>query len=410
MNNLIIFSILLSLYSLNVWPQENQPSDQSTKSIRDKEIEENKENDPFPTCNECSSYFKTQEEAAFNLTPSSAEKGKGNTRAVYILQKGRKVYERYNSVSSNQNAFRIWSMSKSIASLLIGRRIFENKMDLNDPLEKYYPQLKEKKFKGKITIENLLTMSSGLEWNETYENNPLKSHVIRMLYLKPSQDMGLYTLNRNQLYPPGAIFNYSSGETNLLMRVLKESFKESFKEEESPLKSYLSYPWNSLFTPLDITSATWETDRSQTFVGSSYLYMRTYDLAKIGQLILDKGLHKGERLLSEEYLKRSFQAHPASCNTKPSRYEPSYSYGYSWWLNAPCPERKEKIKAFANLPDDLILALGHHGQTMAIFPSLKAVAIRFGADKESVFNREAWLNAVYQGLLANWESNLGEVQ
>jgi len=356
--------------------------------------------DEFKVCQNCFSQFSEQEQMSFNIQNQEATP---NTRSILIIKSDVIVYERYSHETSITKAHRLWSMSKSIASLLIGRRIFEDKMALKDPLSKYYPHLSYDREKASISLENLLTMTSGIDWKEIYEENPFASDVIKMLYLGQNKDMPKYVLSKNQKYPPGYHFYYSSGETNLLMGALKESFPS--------LEEYKKYPWQSLFTPLGITSAQWETDEANTFVGSSYLYMSARDLAKIALFILHDGIlplnpnsndtkeTTPTRLISSEYLAQSFRPVSASCTTQTDPSSPPYSYGLSWWLNAPCKEREEsQKKAFSQLPDNLILALGHHGQTLAIFPSEQALAIRFGADKDKKFDREKWLEAVYKGL------------
>ncbi len=352
----------------------------------------------FRQCTDCQSYFHNQEQFAFGEAPHLRGAAPWRTHSVLIFQGGEIVSERYSKETAQNKPHRLWSMTKSISSLLIGIRQQEGGLSLHDPLSKFYPQLLNRPDKRTLTLKHLLTMTSGIDWQEVYEDNPLKSDVIRMLYLKENKDMANFVLTHGQRYRPGEYFSYSSGETNLLMGALKESF--------STLEEYQAYPWQKLFSPLNIESAQWETDHAGTFVGSSYLYMTARDLSKIGKLILDQGQYsspndaeaEARTLISADYLRQSFLPANASCTTKPEAHSAAFSYGYSWWLNAPCPERPHRKKAFAQLPDDLILALGHHGQTMAIFPSQNAVAVRFGADKKGRFDREKWLEAVYENL------------
>ncbi len=351
---------------------------------------------PFKVCESCQSYFKNQEDFAFGQSSKLKAPVKWDTRSVLIVQGGEIVSERYSSVTSKEKPHRLWSMTKSISSLLIGLRQSEGELSIEDPISKYFNQLNNLPEKRNLKIKHLLTMTSGIDWQEIYEENPFKSDVIRMLYLKENKDMANFVLSHPQRYRPGEYFYYSSGETNLLMGVLKKSF--------SSLDEYHDYPWKKLFTPLGIKSAQWEIDHSGTFVGSSYLYMSARDLSKIAQMLLNKGIHhdpvkeESISILSHDYIRESFNPVSASCSTHLKYNSKGHSYGYSWWLNAPCPERPNKKKAYPSLPDDLVMAFGHHGQTMAIFPSQDAVAIRFGADKEQRFDREKWLESVYENL------------
>ena len=343
---------------------------------------------PIQVCLDCFSNFKAQENIAFPTTQK--ENKKWDTQSVLIIQDEQIVYERYNKNTSQNAPQRLWSMSKSISSLLIGIRSYQNKIKLDQRLPHFFAYLENQPFKRDITIKNLLRMTSGIEWQEVYETNPLNSDVIKMLYLEENKNMASYVLSTGQRYRPGKYFYYSSGETNLLMAALKKTFPS--------IEDYQDFPWQHLFNPLDIQTASWETDKSGTFVGSSYLFMSARDLAKIGQLVLNKGIHKEERLLSQEYLDLSFTPSSASCTTELAPNALAYSYGLGWWLNSPCLERKQNPKAFEQLPDDLIMALGHHGQTLAIFPSQNTIAIRFGADKSQPFPRGQWLEEVYKGI------------
>lgn len=358
----------------------------------------------FKVCENCQSYFKNQEQFAFGESPQfHNDPVKWSTHSILIMQGGEIVSERYAKHFSIDKPHRLWSMTKSISSLLIGLRAHEGHLSLNDPLSKFFTEVQNRPEKRTLTLKHLLTMTSGIDWQEIYEDNPFKSDVIKMLYLKENKDMANFVLSHPQRYRPGKYFYYSSGETNLLMGALKKSF--------SSLQTYQNYPWKALFEPLNIKTAQWETDHSGTFVGSSYLYMSPRDLSKIAKLILNRGLNDDQKqIISPEYIRESFLPSAASCTTQLRESEPAFSYGYSWWLNAPCPERSRRKKAYENLPDDLILALGHHGQTMGIFPSLNAVAIRFGADKVQNFNREKWLENVYENLRTFIQQQRSDIQ
>ncbi len=315
-------------------------------------------------------------------------RGDWSTNAVYIMKDGQLLYEKYDNGFNEEKPHRLWSVTKSLSSLLIGMRLEELSLPLHEPIKNKITELKSQ---FPITVKHLLQMSSGLKWNEYYESNPFQSDVVAMLYLK--EDMGSFTAKKPSLNPPGLHFSYSSGETNLLMYW----FRKTFKDREA----HDNYPWKKLFEPMGIQSATWEQDRSGTFVGSSYGYMTAKDLAKIGQLILQGGSWKvqGEEeareipILSSSFLKESFRNAPAVCSTSYSSAKKNPSYGFHWWLNHDCIQKK---RPYPNLPEDLIMALGHHGQVLAIFPSQKLVAVRFGADKKARFPLNEWLETLYK--------------
>ncbi|MCR9206245.1 MAG: serine hydrolase, partial [Halobacteriovoraceae bacterium] len=242
--------------------------------------------------------------------------------------------------------------------------------------------------KKEIRMRDLLQMSSGIFWNEFYEGNPFQSHVVKMLYLSQRKDMAAFTASQRMRDQPGQYFNYSSGETNLLMGILKETFEA---EEE-----YLNFPWTMLFNPLGMTNVTWERDGNNVFVGSSYLYMKPRDLARLGRLYLKEGKWMGEQLVPKQYVLNSLKASPASCQNNRSGSMRKFTYGYQWWLNQKCPEKG--IQSVPKVDESIFMALGHHGQTMAVFPKHELIAVRVGADKRKRFNRDAWLQSISQTL------------
>lgn len=319
--------------------------------------------------------LKQQEDLAFY-------QGQWRTNTVLILRDNEVVYEKYAPGFERDKPQRLWSITKSLSSLLIGIRL--NELNLG-PNEKVKRILNELKTPYPLTVRHLLQMSSGLKWNEFYESNPFQSDVVAMLYEK--KDMGLFTARKPSLLPPGQRFAYSSGETNLLMKWFHDTF--DLKEKHD------LYPWEKLFHPLGIQTATWEQDQSGTFVGSSYAYMSARDLAKIGQLVLQGGQWGEEKILPQRYLSESLKNAPVVCSTPFPKESKGASYGFHWWLNRSCSQRK---RPYPDLPEDLILALGHHGQTLAIFPTQKLIAIRFGADKKKRFPRGKWLKSVLEGI------------
>ena len=123
--------------------------------------------------------------------------------------------------------------------------------------------------------------------------------------------MAQYTSERPIAYKPGNVFNYSSGETNLLMGILKKAINNK--------ERYNDFPWKELFEPLGMKNITWEQDQSGTFVGSSYLYMPSRELIKFGELFLNQGNWKGKRVLSSSWVRFSYELAPAVNKTETER-------------------------------------------------------------------------------------------
>ena len=294
---------------------------------------------------------------------------KYSTKSFLIIKDGKTLYQNSSKLYSVEKKQRVWSATKSIAGTLIGIAEKHGLINRNELVSKYYP-----KVSNKLTIQHLLNMSSGLTWNESYESNPLNSDVLKMLYISNFKDMAKFVSKKDQKYQPGEYFNYSSGESNFLMSVLQKKLS---------LSDYESFPWRKLFIPLGIKDVTWERDHQNNFVASSYLYISPVDLAKIGQLYLNKGEWNGVQIFDEEWVEFSSLNSPSTFKTELKGHMSGATYGAHWWLNKAHPKFGKKHK---NAPVDILMALGHHGQSMTIIPSEKMIIVRTANDRENRFN------------------------
>lgn len=316
---------------------------------------------------------------------------KWQTNAVVIIKDDKIVYEKYRAGFEGEKGQRLWSVSKSVTSALVGIRWHQLSWSLQRPVYHLVEELNTP-LKQKITMTHLLQMSSGLAFNEFYESNPFQSHVVDMLYINGHRDMGSFTAKRRMRSRPGERFNYSSGETNLIMKALKATFNKA--------SDYQEFPWKFLFEPLGIKSATWEQDLSGVFVGSSYLFMSPYDLARFGRVYLNNGAWTagGEttQILPTQFIKESLKRSPAVCRNLQRGKRDRYTYGMHWWLNKECPNKNKRTHP--QLPQEAYMALGHHGQMLVIIPQERAIVVRLGSDKKKRFPRDKWLSKVYNAL------------
>ena len=154
-------------------------------------------------------------------------------------------------------------------------------------------------------------------------------------------------------------------------------------------------PWEYLFNPLEMSNVTWEQDRTGTFVGSSYLYMTPGDLAKLGLLYLRDGIWNGKRLLPEDWVEYSTMVAPAFAKTSLEGFANRENYGAHWWLNKSNKEKGFK-RPYPDAPESLCIALGHYGQSLAIFPEENMLVVRTAYDKNGEIN----LNTLYKLILA----------
>ncbi|MEX0276116.1 MAG: serine hydrolase domain-containing protein [Ruegeria sp.] len=265
-------------------------------------------------------------------------------RAVVVVKNGRIVGESYAPGFDTETPLLGWSMTKTVTAALIGSLVQANKMSLDDTLTATYPNWAQDG-REDITIEDMLAMSSGLDWNEDYGD---VSDVTRMLYLK--NNMAGFAADRPQSSETGSDFNYSSGTSTVLSRVWQDVVGDDS----------LTYPNDALFGPLAMTSTVLETDASDTFVGSSYMYATARDWARFGQLLLQDGVWDDQQVLPQGFTEWMFEPVETSNG--------QYAKGHLW-LQAPgSPSPFE----------DAVWLQGHDGQSIGIFPSRDMVVVRLG--------------------------------
>ncbi len=281
------------------------------------------------------------------------------TNAFVLIRRGALVHERYARGYTADTAALTWSVSKSFTSALVGAAVHAGHLRLDDPAGKYYPPLARDEL-ADLRVTDLLRMSSGLDWNETYEASPIFSSVMAMLYTRGRADMPAFVASHDLSHAPGSRWRYSSGDTMLLMAVLRGAVGEA---------AYADYPWTALFDPLGITRATWERDAAGNYVGSSYLHASARDLAKWGLLYLNDGVWDGRRILPEGWLAYTLTLAPAH-QTGDTRQ------GALVYLNTGDP------RPWPTAPADTFAALGHWGKSIFVIPSLDLVAVRLGDDRE----------------------------
>jgi CubicO group peptidase (beta-lactamase class C family) len=189
-----------------------------------------------------------------------------------------------------------------------------------------------------------------------------------MLYFATKKSSAQYVLQQIKRHEPGRKFNYSSGDTNIVMAALQRALPSKLKD---------NYPWEFLFDPLNI-NAIFERDHVGTFLGSSYLYLNTDDLLKIGLLIMNNGIFQDKQIISKSYLNYATGLNEAQGIHGNCDHSSGMTYGAMFWLNRPCKDRDINFK---DVPADLIMLLGYGGQNIFIFPSEKIVAVRVAQDK-----------------------------
>lgn len=290
------------------------------------------------------------------------------TDAAIVVHKGKIVFETYGKLWGGTRPHLGWSMAKSVVNALVGIAIRENKLKLSTTAaEAGYASAGA--HAARIRVEDLLNWSSGLKWAEVYEggDRPEQSDILNQLYHHGRQDTALYSVRRGLEFEPGRKWRYSSGDSNLLMGMLKSVYGSGYDD----------LPWKKLFDPLGMKSASWERDASGTFIGSSYVYATARDWARFGQLYLNKGEWCGQRILPQGWVEYSTTPPPAMREGRLAEASWGEIGGRHWWLNRPLPEAKMPSPWFG-VPEDAFAASGHWGQRVYVIPSLNLVAVRLG--------------------------------
>lgn len=289
--------------------------------------------------------------AAFGDDSPAAQKEALGTRAIVVVRGGRLLAERYADGFDENTPQLGWSMTKSVASLLAGRLVAQGMVALSDRgLQAAWTDDRRD-----ITVEDLLRMTSGLEWDETYD---LGTPITRMLYLEPG--MAEYVSSLPLESAPGSTQEYSSGSTNLLCRVLADKAGLT-----GPAAADL--PRAQLFAPLGLSSAVLETDATGLPVCSSYLWATPRDWAAIGQFALQNGAWNGAQLLPTDWM--TLTTTVTSVERTDDR-----AYALGWRANRLPDGTLEE----PDLPADAYWASGHDGQRIYVVPSADLVVVRLG--------------------------------
>ncbi|HET6968618.1 MAG TPA: serine hydrolase [Ornithinibacter sp.] len=274
------------------------------------------------------------------------------TRGIVVLRDGALVGERYADGFDATTPQLGWSMGKSVTNLLVGRLVLQKRIALEDA--ELRPEWTDER--RAITVDQLMRMTSGLTWDETYA---LGTPITQMLYAEG--DMAGYAASQPLAHQPGVYQQYSSGSTNILCGVLTDL--ADVPDADLPRQQVLG--------PLGLASATWEVDQVGTPVCSSYLWATPREWATIGQFALQDGEWAGERLLPEGWMAQSTTA------TDVNRSE-ERGYAAGWWVN----QQADGSLVNPDLPEDAYWASGHDGQRLYVVPSQRLVVARLGFTPE----------------------------
>ena len=289
------------------------------------------------------------------------------TVAVLAIKNDSILYEFYWDGYSDSSLSGSFSMAKSITSLLVGAALKEGKIrSLEEPVGNYLEEFRTGE-RAKVRIVDLLTMSSGTNWDESYAN-PFS--VTTELYY--GHNLYKTATGVSVVQQPGTLHRYKSGDTQLLGLIV----------EKATGKSLSAYASEKLWQPIGAEhAALWSTDQ---IGGSEKAYCcfnsNARDFARLGKLMLDSGRWKGNEIISLDYYRQSIKP----CLIPDESGQPCKYYGYQWWITPSRPE--------------VFYARGILGQYVIVIPSKKTILVRLGKKRSDkrIDNAPAEVNALIQ--------------
>ena len=258
-------------------------------------------------------------------------------RSILVSVDGTLLAEQYFHGAAPQHAANLKSASKSIISLLVGIALDRGDIESVDTtLDRFFPDTLDDPAKQGITIEDLLTMRSGLETtsNRNYGRWVQSGNWVR------------HVLTRPLVAEPGTRMIYSTGSTHLLSAIIT---KASGMDTHSFARRYLG-------EPMGISVPRWTADPQGIYFGGNEMSMTPRDMLAIGEMYLNCGRVGTTQIVSEDWVHTSVVAHATRTRS------PDRAYGYGWWVR--------DLSGY-----DAFYAWGYGGQFIYVVPDLRLVAV-----------------------------------
>jgi CubicO group peptidase (beta-lactamase class C family) len=260
-----------------------------------------------------------------------------NLHSLLVIRHGYIVSETYYAPYAQDTRHELYSCTKSFISTLVGIAVDQGKIrGLDERVIDYFPDRAFANLdaqKETMTVDDLLTMRSGLDWEE---GDPAYVEMYQ------SRDWVKYVLDKPMAQSPGSHFNYCSGCSHVLSAIVRQAAGMETR----------AYADQFLFEPLGIKNAGWDIDSTGMVIGGWGLHITPRQMAKLGYLYLHGGMWDGQQIVSAEWVKAATQRHTDT--------DGSSDYGYQWWLY---PDRG----AYA--------ALGRFGQTIFVVPESDLIIV-----------------------------------
>jgi CubicO group peptidase (beta-lactamase class C family) len=285
-----------------------------------------------------------------------------NVQGFVVIRNGYIVCEGYFGKFDMNSTHESFSAAKSFTSALIGIAIEKGYLSgVDETIGTFFPQLNEPgmdEAKKEITIKHLLTMTSGLEWNEDDYLDLFRNDAIGMLF---NPDLIRYVLDKPLLYAPGEHWYYSTGDSMLLSGVIQNA---------TDMTAY-QFALEHLLRPIGLSQIRWLQVRPGYTHGGMGIQATVREFAKFGHLYLKKGRWDSRQVVPESWVEESLAPVRSFSNGEVISNE----YGYQWWLLPSLIGYEHSI-----VPPSTFLAWGIFSQQIFIVPEEDIVAVRVGWD------------------------------
>jgi CubicO group peptidase (beta-lactamase class C family) len=290
-------------------------------------------------------------------------------RGLVVTRNGYIVKEQYWNYYNENTTHQIFSCTKSFTGTLIGIAIKEGFIDnVSQRVLDFFPEMTIENMdsrKGNMTLEHVLTMTTGLDWNEWNISYSDADNMYNQMF--NSDNPIQFFLNLPTAYDPGTHWVYTTGASHLLSAIIQKTTGMStwdFADEY-------------LFGPLNMTVGGWNVDHQSINNGGTQLYVTAHTMAKLGLLYLNNGTWDGQEILSEEYVSQASSSH--------ATIEGDLAYGYQWWIDT---------------TQDIYSARGSEGQYIFVDPKDSiAISIIARADEPGEDIGEELLQYVLNSLV-----------
>jgi CubicO group peptidase (beta-lactamase class C family) len=271
--------------------------------------------------------------------------------SILVVKNGKILVEEYFNGYDRDKLHEIRSATKSLGSALMGIAIDQGKITgVKDKLyayfQEYEPFQRWDVRKNEITLENVLNMTTGLDCNDM--DNSSAGNETNVL---EAADIVRFMLDLSLVYEPGEHWAYSTGSAHLIGAVIERAAGISVQE----------FARTYLFEPLNITQYNWKTTGGIAHTGGGF-WIRPIDMAKFGQLYLNKGHWHGQKVISEEWINESSKIHVEVTD--------DFGYGYLWW---------KRIFYIDGRPFPAFSAQGNGENHIFVFPDLELVVVLTGS-------------------------------